>query len=295
MPSISMVAVQAPTSPSAAPVASSDPTQSPIDNPRSPVAPPPPVDPLPPREPRFLERLAHLRGTLVYQDGAPAPHLPIAIDNGCETLAGFTDSRGRFAFDDVALPARLRSLEGFEFWSEREDDRPMVDEIPIEPSSSALSANDGREPRHVPSGWTREMAPIALKGQVVIYLANHPGTMAATYFMNGIDLWGLGPNPRTVIGAARPAQVEIARKVGFTVAVLYGDPNQMAADARNPPSREPWVQTVNERVKADRAAWKLARLGDSRKPRSRVRVDAACVKRASAGNLLPTGNERQAP
>jgi hypothetical protein len=74
--------------------------------------------------------------------------------------------------------------------------------------------------------------------------------------------------------------------------VLYGDPNEMAADARKAPSNEPWVQAVNERVKADRAAWELARLGDSRKPRNRVRVDAACVKRASAGMAPRNANQQ---
>lgn len=290
LPAVSAVPATSATSPSVAQVASPDGARVPT------VGDTPPAEPPLPKEPRFVERLAHLRGRLVYSDGAPAPHLPVAIDNGCETLAGFTDARGRFAFDDVALPARFRSLESFQLWSGREEDERAGDEVSIEPSSLALPANQGPAPRQVRSGATREIAaPITIQGPAVVYLANHPGTQAATYFMNGIDLWGMGPNPGTVIGAAGPEKVEIARKLGLTVAVLYGDPNDMAADARNPPSDEPWVQTVNERVKAARAAWKLAELGESRKPRSRVRVDPACVKRASAGNLPPSGNERQAP
>ena len=129
----------------------------------------------------------------------------------------------------------------------------------------------------------------------MLYLANHPGTDAANYFMNGFDLWGMGPDRGTVIGGARPEKVEIARKVGFTVAVLDGDGNRYVTEAGQAPSAEAWDRVLRERVDAARAAWQLAELGASRAPRSRVRVDAACVKRASARTTPCNVNEHQAP
>jgi hypothetical protein len=272
---VSAVPAPAPTS-WAPPVASQPPSQGVADT-AAPAAEPPP------KEPRFVERLAHLRGKLVYHDGAPAAHLPIAIDNGCETLAGFTDSRGRFAFDDVALPARFRSLERFRLSSSRAGDDELGDAISIEPSSTAPPPNDSPSPQ-VRSGETREIAtPIIIEGPAVLYLANFPRTHAASEFISAIDLWGRDPDRGAVIAAARPEQVELARKIGFTVAVLDGDANRLIADARNASSPEAWMQTVRERVRDAKGAWKLAELGASRKPRSRVRVDAPCIKRASAG------------
>jgi hypothetical protein len=274
------------TSSSAAPVASTDPRQG------NAVSATPAAEP-PREELRFAERLAHLRGKLVYQDGAPAPHLPIAIDNGCETLATFTDAKGRFAFDDVALPARFRSLERFQLWSGREADG-LVDEIAIEPSAAAPGAN-GAAQRQLPSGATRQMAPITLEGPAITYLANDPGTPAAGHFMNTIDLLSMGPEHGSVIVRARPPQVEIARKIGFTVAVVEGNGNRYVSDAKRARSSNTWVGTLSDRVAAARADWELAELGASRKPRSRVRVDEGCVERASAGTPPHDGNEHQAP
>jgi hypothetical protein len=248
-----------------------------------------------PKEPRFLERLAHLRGKLVYPEGSPAPHLPVAIENGCEMLAGFTDSRGRFTFEDVALPARLRSLESFRLWSGREDDE-VVDEVLIEPSSFALSTNQASEPQPVPNGATRELAfPIVLQGPAIVYLANYSGTRDEVQFMDSIDLLSMGPARGSVIVGAEPQQVELARKLGFIVAVVAGDGNQYVVDADKAPSEEAWDQTLRGRVKAAQVAWKLAELGASRAPRSRVRVDAACVKRASAGAAPRSANEQHEP
>lgn len=270
MPSTSRVAAPAPNSSAAAPVASSDPTEDSTD---SEALPAPPAS----REPRFLERVAHLRGRLAYQDGAPAAHLPIAIDNGCETLAGFTDSRGRFVFDDVALPARLRSLEGIRLSSE------AVDEISIEPSSAALSANTGPEPWLIPRAATREIAaPVIVEGFVLAYLSNDPGTHAAIQFMKAVDIWSLGPDHGAMTIQALPEEVALARQAGFSVDVLYGDPLRMAAVTQNVRSYEARIEILRAHIEAARLAWKLAELGASRKPRSRVRVDAACVDRASA-------------
>lgn len=274
---LSLAPAPAPPPSSAATVAPPDPGQG------SAVIAARPAELPPPKEPRFLQQLAHLRGRLLYEDGSPASRRPIAIDNGCETLAGFTDSRGRFAFDDVALPARFRSLERFRLSSSRAGDDELGDAISIEPSSTAPPPNDSPSPQ-VRSGETREIAtPIIIEGPAVLYLANFPRTYAASEFISAIDLWGRDPDRGAVIAAARPEQVELARKIGFTVAVLDGDANRLIADARNAPSPEAWMQTVRERVRDAKGAWKLAELGASRKPRSRVRVDAACIKRASAG------------
>jgi hypothetical protein len=210
-------------------------------------------------------------------------------------LAGFTDSRGCFTFDDVALPARLRSLESFRLWSGREDDE-VVDEILIEPSSFALSTNQASEPQQIPNGATREIAfPMTLQGPAIVYLAKYSGTRDEVQFMNSIDLLSMGPVRGSVIVGAEPEQVERARKLGFTVAVLDGDGNRYITEAGDAPSAEAWDQILRGRVKAARVAWKLAELGARRAPRSRVRVDAACVQRASAGTAPRNTNERQAP
>jgi hypothetical protein len=212
---------------------------------------------------------------LAYQDGSPAAHLPIAIDNGCETLAGFTDSRGRFAFDDVALPARLRSLEGFRLSSD------AVDELSIEPSSAALSANTGPEPWLIPTAATRDLAPVTVEGVVLAYLSNDPGTPAASQFMKAVYTWSLGPDDGAMLIEALPEEVPLARKAGFSVDVLYSDPLRMAAITRNARAYEARMKLLRAHIEAARLAWKLAELGATRKPRSRVRVDTACVDRAS--------------
>lgn len=214
--------------------------------------------PAPP--PHFVGRLAHVRGRVVYQGGSPAAHLPVAIENGCETLASFTDERGRFAFDDVALPARFRALERFRLWRGG-NAQELTDEIPL--------------------AATAVMPTVTIESKAVTYLEHSPATRAAIDFMNTIDLWGAGLDPGSVIVAARPPQVAIARKVGFTVAVLDGDANRYIAEAHATPP-EAWVETVRARLAAARAAWELAELGASRKPRSRVREDTGCIERASA-------------
>jgi hypothetical protein len=66
-----------------------------------------------------------------------------------------------------------------------------------------------------------------------------------------------------------------------SVAVVEGNGNRYVTAAKRAQPSDTWGETIGERVASAHAAWKLAELGASRQPRSRVRVDDACVARAS--------------
>ncbi|MGC4086834.1 MAG: hypothetical protein QM756_02835 [Polyangiaceae bacterium] len=173
-------------------------------------------------------------------------------------MAGFTDSTGTFRFDQLWLPARLRSSDGLTF---------------IENGTFTATVALSR----APNASSGELAPATLNSlPSIALLVPRSRTAEAARLAVSFDLISAGPTPGTIIVRVSPRRFIQARAGKLEIVVLDADSNSYAMDADALASEADWKAILNQRIAAGRAAFKRAELGQSRRPRSRVREAAGC-------------------
>ncbi|MGC4092980.1 MAG: hypothetical protein QM756_34860 [Polyangiaceae bacterium] len=213
-------------------------------------------------EPPPSELIEHANGKLVFDDGSPAGGLPIEIETECETLAGFTEPDGTFHFDQLRLPARLRSSDGLLL-------------IESDAGARASSASLVR----VPETHGAELAAVTLSTLPAVMLVTpRSRTAETTRMLASLDVFGKGPLNGSALALASPKKLAAARAARFEVVVLDADPNRYNAEASAARSTA-WAATQSERIARARASFATANVAQSQRSRGRVRESSDCVER----------------